>query len=127
MSKSGKASVSRGPRPPKTYQKFIKQYPELGQAWELMGSAGRKGPLDERTARLVKLALAIGAMREGSVHANVRKALAMGIPSSEIEQVISLAAGTIGMPSTVAAWTWVNDIMNSKPQKSPKRKKSGAK
>ena len=41
------------PKPPKAYQEFIKKFPELGQAWELIGQAGRKGPLDERTARLM--------------------------------------------------------------------------
>ena len=66
--------------------------------------------MDDRTARLVKLGIAIGAMREGSVHASVRKAKALGIATEEIEQVVALAAGTIGMPSTVAAWSWVREL-----------------
>ena len=49
-------------------------------------------------------------MREGSVHASVRKAKALGIATEEIEQVVALAAGTIGMPSTVAAWSWVREL-----------------
>jgi alkylhydroperoxidase/carboxymuconolactone decarboxylase family protein YurZ len=41
------------------------------------------------------------------VHANVRKALANGISRKEIEQVLALAAGTLGLPATVAVFSWV--------------------
>ncbi len=100
------------PQPPKAFQAFVTRYPKIGQAWDQLGTAGREGPLDDKTARLVKLAIAIGALREGAVHANVRKALAEGITREEIEQVIALAAGTLGLPSAVAAFTWVADSLN---------------
>ncbi len=77
----------------------------------MIAEAGKQGPLDERTIRLLKLALAIGALREGAVHANVRKALAAGISAEEIEQVIALAAGTLGLSATVAAYSWVRDYL----------------
>ena len=48
-------------------------------------------------------------MREGAVHSSVRKTLASGISVEEIEQVICLAASTLGMPSTVAVFTWIHD------------------
>ena len=95
------------PQPPKAYEDFVKRYPKLGQAWEAIHEAGDEGPLDEKTARLVKLGIAIGAMREGAIHSSVRKAMAMGVTKTEIEQVIALAAGTLGLPSTVAVFTWV--------------------
>ena len=95
------------PKPPKAYDAFVKRYPKLGRAWEAIHEAGHEGPLEEKTARLVKLGIAIGAMRQGAVHSSVRKALAMGITNKEIEQVIALAAGTLGLPSTVAVYTWV--------------------
>jgi alkylhydroperoxidase/carboxymuconolactone decarboxylase family protein YurZ len=97
------------PKPPKTYEAFVQRYPKIGQAWEAIAEAGKEGPLDEKTVRLVKLALAIGALREGAVHANVRKALSMGITREEIEQVIALAAGTLGLPATVAVFSWIED------------------
>lgn len=100
------------PKPPKAYDAFVSRYPELGEAWGKIAAAGKQGPLDEKTARLVKLGLAIGAMREGSVHASVRKAKAMGIEREEIEQVIALAAGTLGMPSVVAAFCWAGDVLD---------------
>ena len=97
--------------PPATYQSFIERYPQLGEAWGIIAEAGKKGPLDDKTVRLVKLALAIGALREGAVHAGVRKALAIGVSQDEIEQVVALTAGTLGFPSTVAAYSWVQDIL----------------
>jgi 4-carboxymuconolactone decarboxylase len=98
------------PRPPHAYQDFIKKNPKLGQAWELVSQAGAQGPIDEKSRRLIKLAVSVGALREGALRANVRKALAMGITRDEIDQVIALAAGTIGFPGTVAVFTWINDI-----------------
>jgi len=94
-------------RPPQRYREFIERFPELSRAWEEINAAGKQGPLDARSRRLVKLGVAMGAMREGAVRSGVRKALAMGIPLEEIEQLVPLAAGTIGMPSAVACWSWV--------------------
>jgi len=100
------------PPAPRTHFDFVERFPSLAKAWEETAEAGRQGPLDEKTQRLVKLAIAIGAMREGAVHASVRKARAMGIENEAIEQVVALAAGTMGMPSTVAAYTWVRDVLD---------------
>jgi len=102
------------PKPPKVYQQFVRRYPKLAVAWENINEAGQDGPLDDRTVRLIKLAVSIGAMREGSVHSSVRKAVAMGIEKEALEQVVALAAGAIGMPATVAAYTWVQDELVTK-------------
>src|SRR5215208_3608180 len=104
--------MKSGPKPPKTYEVFVKRFPKLAEAWENIAQAGKDGPLDAKTSRLVKLAIAIGAMREGAVHSSVRKALAAGITEEEIEQVVVLAASTLGMPSTVAVFTWIHDIID---------------
>lgn len=100
------------PSPPSTYDRFTTRFPALGDAWETLGNAGADGPLDEQTQRLVKLAVAIGAMREGAVHASVRKAVAMGIEAEALEQVVALAASTTGLPSAVAAFSWVRDVLD---------------
>ncbi len=96
--------------PPKAYSDFVARFPKLGQAWDLLAEAGKEGPLDERTARLVKLAIAIGAQKEGAVHASVRKARAIGVTDAELEQVVALSAGTLGLPTAVAAHTWIKDV-----------------
>jgi alkylhydroperoxidase/carboxymuconolactone decarboxylase family protein YurZ len=96
-------------KPPKTYDAFSETFPALRQAWDLLGEAAKEGPLDGRTARLVKLGVAIGAMREGAVHSSVRKAVALGASREELNQVVAIAASIIGMPSAVAVWTWLQD------------------
>jgi 4-carboxymuconolactone decarboxylase len=101
--------MKRPSRPPAVHRQFVSRFPRLGKAWDLVNEEGGAGPLDEKTQRLVKLAVAVGAMREGAVHAGVRKARDAGASLAEIEQVIAVAASTIGLPAAVAVWTWVRD------------------
>jgi alkylhydroperoxidase/carboxymuconolactone decarboxylase family protein YurZ len=105
--------MSTLPLPPDTYRTFVQRYPKIAEGWEAIASAGKEGPLGEKTARLIKLAVACGALREGAVHANVRKALAVGITREEIEQVIALTAGTLGLPATVAAFSWAEEVLGN--------------
>jgi len=102
--------MTSAPKPPQTYRDFIARFPKLGEAWDALAEAGQEGPLEPKTQRLLKLAVVIGAQKEGPVHASARKALAVGISREEMEQVVALAAGTIGMPSTVAVWSWIREI-----------------
>jgi alkylhydroperoxidase/carboxymuconolactone decarboxylase family protein YurZ len=103
------------PKPPKMFDEFTARFPQHAKAWELLNQGAEEaGPLDSRTMRLVKLAIAVGAQREGSTHSSVRKALSMGITREEIEQVIAAASGTIGLPPTVAAWAWARDVLEKK-------------
>ncbi len=97
------------PKPPDTFLEFVRRFPQLGEAWRLAQDAGAAGPLDGKTQRLVKLAIAVGCQREGAVHSAVRKAVAAGATREELDQVIALAAGTVGFPAAVAAFSWVRD------------------
>jgi len=101
-------------KPPRIYESFIEHYPKLGEAWEKIAEAGNQGPLSEENIRLIKLAIAVGAMRQGAVHSSVRKALDIGVEVAKIDQVVSLAAGTLGLPSTVAVFSWVRDVTESR-------------
>ena len=96
-------------KPPRTFDEFSETFPKLREAWDLLGDAGKDGPLDEKSQRLVKLGIAIGAMREGAVHSSVRKGRAAGVSIEEMHQIVALASSIIGMPSAVAAWTWIRD------------------
>ena len=53
--------MNKSPKPPKTYTDFIRQFPKLGKAWELMAQEAEAGNIDKKTARLIKLGIAIGA------------------------------------------------------------------
>ena len=110
-------------KPPAAHEEFVRRFARLGKAWDLANEEGGAGPLDAKTQRLVKLAIAIGALREGAVHAGVRKARDAGASVAEMEQVVALAAGTIGFPATVAAWNWVRDeVGGSARAKKPRRR-----
>jgi alkylhydroperoxidase/carboxymuconolactone decarboxylase family protein YurZ len=108
--------VPRLKKPPKSFDEFVRRYPKLGKAWDLLGEAGAEaGPLDARTQRLVKLAIAIGAKQEGAVHSGVRKALAAGSRPEELLQVVALAASLLGMPATVMVHQWVREEAEQTP------------
>ncbi len=104
--------MSKPPKPPKIHDEFVARYPQLGRAWDLLREAGEEGPLDPKTQRLVKLGIAIGAMREGSIGSSVRKARAEGITREELEQIVALAAGTLGMPATVAVYSMLRNKLD---------------
>jgi AhpD family alkylhydroperoxidase len=100
---------------PKRFEKFQKEFPEVSNAYELLGKAVHNaGPLDEKTRALIKLAISTGARLEGAVHSHTKKALDTGCSKEEIKQTIILALPTIGLPSTMAAMSWVEDILEKK-------------
>lgn len=96
---------------PDFLQKVIDEYPDVWQAYQALGEAcSNAGPLDAKTARLVKLALAIGAKSEGAVHSHARRALREGITPEELQQVAMLAVTSIGWSSSMAALAWIQDV-----------------
>lgn len=97
---------------PEPFTNFKENYPEIWQAYDQLGAVVHAGgPLDEKMRGLIKLALAVGAQREGAVHAHVRKLLEMGLTPAEIRHVVLLAIPTLGFPASMAALTWVDDIL----------------
>lgn len=85
--------------------------PEVWEAFQKLGAAASDaGPLDERTRRLVNLALAIGADSEGATHSHCRRALAEGLQREELEHVAYLAITTLGWPRAIRALTWIHDV-----------------
>jgi alkylhydroperoxidase/carboxymuconolactone decarboxylase family protein YurZ len=85
--------------------------PELWEAFQKLGAAaGEAGPLDERSRRLVNLALSIGADSEGATHSHSRRGLAEGLSREELEHVAYLAITTLGWPRAIRALTWIRDV-----------------
>ena len=86
-------------------------YPAIWAAYTALGQAcSEAGPLDDRTRRLVKLALAVGALSEGAVHSHTRRGLAEGLAKEDLKHVALLAIPTLGFPQGVKALTWIKDI-----------------
>ena len=108
--------MSETPKPPRGYEEFVARYPGLGEAWDAVNEAGSEGPLDAKSIRLIKIGIAMGAMREGAIRSGARKALAMGITTAELAQVVALAVGTLGFPSTVAIHSWLRELLGPPPE-----------
>lgn len=97
---------------PGIYVRFRDDYPAVAAALDGLGEAADgAGPLDERTARLVKLGLAVGGLAEGSVKSNARKALAAGATPEEVRQVAMLAITTCGFPTAIAGIGWIDEVL----------------
>lgn len=97
---------------PKRYKKFMEDYTQVGKAYEELGDAVHKaGPLDDKTRSLIKLAISIGARLEGAVHSHARKAVKAGVTKEEMRHVALLSLPTIGLPSMMAALSWIDDIV----------------
>lgn len=97
---------------PKRYKKFMNDFPEIGNSYEKLGDAVHAaGPLDEKTRALIKLAVSTGARLEGAVHSHARKALKTGCTKDEMRHVALLSLPTIGLPSMMAALSWIDDIV----------------
>jgi 4-carboxymuconolactone decarboxylase len=97
---------------PDIYLSFREKFPQVVQAQDrLAAQIDSAGPLDERTSRLVKLGIAVGSLSEGAVRSNVRKALAAGATSEEVQHVVLLSLTTRGFPAAVAAWGWVQEVL----------------
>jgi len=95
---------------PSSISGFEKKHPAVWEAFAKLGETCHEtGPLDEKTRRLVKLAIAVGLRHEGAVHSATRNALKSGVTREEIEHVAILAITTIGWPGAYAAITWIED------------------
>jgi len=97
---------------PPIVESIVREHPEVWDAYSRLGEATEKaGPLDARTIRLVKLALAVGAGRQGQVHSHARRGLKLGITPAELRQVALLAVPSLGWSAGVAAVSWINDVI----------------
>ena len=96
---------------PVQLNKLIEDYSDVWRAYQALGEAcAEAGPLDARTRRLIKLALAIGARSEGAVHSHTRQGLGEGVSAEEPRHVAMLAIPTLGFPASNAAMSWIDDI-----------------
>ena len=100
--------------PPSGAGRLASDYPDGWTSYTALGkSVADAGELDARTRRLLKLALAVGAGSEGAVHSHARQAREEGIVDADIRQVVLLAITTLGFPAAMAAYSWVNDILEA--------------
>jgi alkylhydroperoxidase/carboxymuconolactone decarboxylase family protein YurZ len=102
---------------PNIVEEIRTQQPAVWDSYTALEEAlSAAGPLDKRTQRLVKLALALGARHEGAVHSHVRRALREGLTREELLHVAFLGVTTLGWPHATAGRAWIQDeIAKQKP------------
>jgi 4-carboxymuconolactone decarboxylase len=99
---------------PDVYVRLRSRFPSVAQALDELGQAASDaGPLDERTQRLVKLGIAVGAQAEGAVRSHARRALEAGASTEEVLQVVALGISTRGFPAAVAAFGWIEEVLSA--------------
>ena len=97
---------------PKVYERFSGKFPEVFKDFKQLGQTCREaGPLDQKSQNLIKLGIAIGANSRGGVMSNTRKALEAGASAEEIAHAVLLALTTTGFPNMIAAWQWVDEVL----------------
>jgi alkylhydroperoxidase/carboxymuconolactone decarboxylase family protein YurZ len=97
---------------PGRFKEFMKNYPAVASAYTALGNACQgAGPLDAKTRALVKLGLAIGMQHQGAVHSHVRKSIESGATPEEIRHAALLGLTTLGFPRTIAALSWIEDVL----------------
>jgi alkylhydroperoxidase/carboxymuconolactone decarboxylase family protein YurZ len=91
-------------------ENFRHRHPKVWNAFsKLADECHGAGPLDDKSRKLIKVALAIGAGLEGATHSAVRHALDEGVTQKELDHVAVLAITTLGFPSAMRALAWVHD------------------
>lgn len=99
-------------RLPPGAQRLANRHPEIWAAYQKLGAAcAEGGPLDAKTRRLVKLALAVASQSEGAVHSHTRRSVSEDITKDELLHVALLAIPSIGLAKAVAAMTWMDDVL----------------
>jgi alkylhydroperoxidase/carboxymuconolactone decarboxylase family protein YurZ len=98
---------------PAAAQRTADQFPEVWKAYQSLGAATEAaGPLDPRTRRLIKFAIAIGASFDSAARSHARRAIKEdGVTAEELRHVALLAITTTGWSRGVAALDWIERVV----------------
>ncbi len=98
---------------PSVVEEFTQEHPNIWDAYNKLGEAvSETGPLDEKTQRLIKLAIAVGAGREGAVRSHARRGLRVGLTPEELNHVALLGITTVGWPRAFATRCWIKEVID---------------
>lgn len=97
---------------PEVYREFHKRFSGVSEAIDNLAQICQNaGPLDKTTSELIKLGIAVGINSEGAVRSHARRALEEGVSADKIRQAVILAFTTAGFPHTIAAYKWVEEVL----------------
>lgn len=83
---------------------FQKQFPAIWEAYtQLKTACDQAGPLDRKTAELIRIGISVAMEHEGGVIAHISQARKAGASDQEISHAIVLATGLTGFPAALKA------------------------
>ena len=89
---------------PETLNDFKTRFPEAWSAYEqLRNVCDQNGPVDRKTAELIKIGISAALQHEGGVVAHISQAKKAGASNAEIYHAVLLATGLAGFPAVLAA------------------------
>lgn len=90
---------------------FIENHGEVYEKYQEYGRSIDEdgGPLDEKTRRLIKVAISATIQNEYSLTTHIKKAIKSGATMEEIEHTILLVAPTVGFPAMMKAMISVRE------------------
>jgi alkylhydroperoxidase/carboxymuconolactone decarboxylase family protein YurZ len=98
------------------------RHSQLAEGWQRLERAGRDGPLDDHTCQIIELAVAIATAESRRLRAHLDRARNLGITDAEIDQLIALAAPSIGTHATLAAYDAADlEVPTTSPPDAPAR------
>ena len=87
------------------FKYFTDNHGDIYKAYSAYGKAIDEdgGPLEEKTRRLIKVAISATIQNEYSLTTHMKKALKAGCSLEEIEHTLLLTAPTVGFPAMMRA------------------------
>ena len=97
---------------PEAFQSLVDKYPEVWEAHEKLTIAcAEAGPLNRKTAELIKIGICIGGGLQTATQRHAIMAVENGASKEEVYQTALMAMTTLGHPRAAAGWKWINDAL----------------
>lgn len=101
---------------PSSWRRFALRYPAVADAYNKLSETCRSaGPVSPQVVELLKLAVSVGARMPRTIHRHTKKALLAGATPDEVRQAALVALPTIGLPATMDALGWIDEIIAEEP------------
>lgn len=99
---------------PPTLRDFAERKPQIWEAHKRLSQACQEaGPLDRKTALLIKIGIAAAASKRTPLATHIRSALEEGVSRDEVEHAIILTATTQGLSTMMQAMKELNSVLSS--------------
>jgi alkylhydroperoxidase/carboxymuconolactone decarboxylase family protein YurZ len=99
---------------PEIFKRFMEKHGEICEAYRKVGDlCSKTGPVEGKNQHLIQLGTSIGIGSKGGVRSHARRALDAGATKEEVMQVVLLSTTIIGFPAMIAAYGWVEEVLNA--------------